>query len=242
MNQDREFSDEVINAYVDGELEKPECREILASASRSPDLSRRICETAYLKLLVRSAWKEPAVKSAHKLMKRSPLVSYALAAGLGALSLLVVMTAGDLVHAPAELTASQSLAREQPASLNPATQSRVVFHVSSADPTMAEELLDQVQLILQDYASQGRSLKVEVVANNQGIELLQKGISPVADRIQELNARYNNLRFAACGNTLERLSREQGETIVVLPEATVIESGVSFVTRRQQEGWVYIKV
>ena len=66
--------------------------------------------------------------------------------------------------------------------------------------------------------------------------------APVADRIQELDARYNNLRFAACGNTLERLRRERGETIVVLPEATVVNSGVSFVTRRQQEGWVYIKV
>jgi len=29
---------------------------------------------------------------------------------------------------------------------------------------------------------------------------------------------------------------------VVLPEAVVIKSGVSFVTRRQQEGWAYIKV
>jgi len=242
MNQNGNFSEEIVNAYVDGELDETDSRELLASASRSPDLSRRICETAYLKLLVQSAWKEPAVKSTRNSVKRPPLVSYALAAGLGALSLMVVITAGDLVNAPAELTASRSLDSEQPASLNPAGQSRVVFHVSSADPTTAEELLDQVQLVLQEFASQGRSLKVEVVANNQGIRLLQKGISPVADRIQELNARYNNLRFAACGNTLDRLRRERGENIVVLPEATVIESGVSFVTRRQQEGWVYIKV
>lgn len=241
MNQDSEYSDEIINAYVDGELEDMECRDLLASASRSPGLSRRICETTYLKLMVRSAWKEPVVKSTHKSAKRPSLVSYALTAGLGALSLLAVMTMGEFRHEPTETMASKSLDTEQPAALNPAEQSRVVFHISSADPTTAEELLDQVQLVLQDYAIQGRSLKVEVVANNQGIRMLQKGISPVADRIQELNARYNNLRFAACGNTMDRLRREQGENIVVLPEAVVIKSGVSFVTRRQQEGWVYIK-
>jgi len=241
MNQDSKFSDEIINTYVDGELDELDSRELLAFASRSPDLSRRICETTYLKLMVRSAWKVPVVKSTHRSTKRAPLVSYALAAGLGALSLLAVMTVGELRYGPAETMVSKLPDSVQPAALKPADQSRVVFHISSADPTIAEELLDQVQLVLQDYASQGRSLKVEVVANNQGIRMLQKGISPVADRIQELNASYSNLRFAACGNTLERLRREQGENIVVLPEAVVIKSGVSFVTRRQQEGWVYIK-
>lgn len=241
MNQDSEVSDEIINAYVDGELEDLDCRDLLASASRFPDLSRRICETTYLKLMVRSAWKEPAVKSTCKSTRIPALVSYAMAAGLGALSLLAVIAVGDLRHEPTQTMASRSFDTEQPAALNPADQSRVVFHISSADPTTAEELLDQVQQVLEDYASQGRSLKVEVVANNQGIRMLQKGVSPVADRIQKLDARYNNLRFAACGNTLERLRREQGENIVVLPEAVVINSGVSFVTRRQQEGWVYIK-
>ena len=57
-----------------------------------------------------------------------------------------------------------------------------------------------------------------------------------------LNARYDNLRFAACGKTLERLRREQGADITVLPAAVVIKSAVSLVTRRQQEGWAYIKI
>ena len=241
MNQESDFSDEIINSYVDGELDETDSRNLLACASRSSDLSSRICETTYLKLMVQSAWKVPAAKSTQQPRKMSPLVSYALAAGLGALSLLMVMTVGELHHGSAETVASNLPKAAQPAALNPANQSRVVFHISSADPETAEELLDQVQRVLQDYAGQGRPLKVEVVANNQGIRMLQQGISPVADRIRELSAKYVNLSFAACGNTLERLHREQGEKIAVLPEAIVIKSGVSFVTRRQQEGWVYIK-
>jgi len=242
MNQESEFSDETINAYVDGELEDLECRELLKAASSSPNLSSRICEMAYLKMMVQSAWKEPAVKSTGKPKREKPLISYAVAAGMGALALLAVITVGDFLRPSTEMTASTSLDTEQSVSSTPADQSQVVFHISSADPETAEELLDQVQLVLEDYATQSRPLKVEVVANNQGIRILQKGISPVADRIQELNTRYVNLRFAACGNTLERLRREKGESIVVLPEAVVIKSGVSFVTRRQQEGWAYIKV
>ena len=241
MSQDDNYSEEILNAYADGELDESDCQKLLASASRSPELSRRICEIAYLKSLVRSAWAEPASRPYQAARKGSSLISYAMAAGLGALSLLGIMSVGDLVRAPAERVASVSDSDGLPAFSNPANQSRVVFHVSSHDPKTAEELLDQVQLVLENYAGQGRSLKVEVVANNQGIRLLQQGVSPVASRIQAMNASYDNLRFAACGNTLKRLRKESGESIVILPEAVVVESGVSFVTRRQQEGWVYIK-
>jgi len=242
MNRDDNFSEEFVNAYVDGELDDVDSLELLASASRSPELSRRICEIAYLKSLVQNACTQPASRPIRGSRQGSSLIPYALAAGLGALSLLGAMTFSDLARGPTERMVSASDNEAPLTALKPAVQSRVVIHVSSADPAVAEELLDQVQLVLQDYASQGRSLKVEVVANNQGIRLLQQGLSPVADRVHDLNSRFDNLRFAACGNTLERLRREKGETIVVLPEAVVIKSGVSFVARRQQEGWAYIKV
>jgi intracellular sulfur oxidation DsrE/DsrF family protein len=72
--------------------------------------------------------------------------------------------------------------------------------------------------------------------------MLQRGRSTVAERIEQMDARYANLLFAACGNTLQRFRREQGESIEILPQAVIVQSGVSFVARRQQQGWAYIKV
>ena len=51
MNERPDFSDQVIDAYVDGELGPEERRELLEAASRLDGLSRRICEAGYLKEL-----------------------------------------------------------------------------------------------------------------------------------------------------------------------------------------------
>jgi hypothetical protein len=119
---------------------------------------------------------------------------------------------------------------------------RVVFHLSSADARRAAILLEQVELVLKTYQENRQPVQVEVVANNQGLSLLQVGQSPFPEQIRRLSNSYQNLTFAACGRTMERLQREQGKRIDILPEAIIIRSGVVFVTRRQQQGWSYIKV
>ena len=87
-----------------------------------------------------------------------------------------------------------------------------------------------------------KALKVEVIANNEGLRILQQGRSPVAERVRQLADRYQNLMFAACGNTRQRFRKDKGEQIEILPQAVIVQSGVSFMVRRQKEGWAYIKV
>ncbi len=240
MNTSSHYSDEIINAFVDGELGAEERRELLAAAARSDPLRQRICEVVQLKDLVRGAYpmEERTVPRRSGAGRRWQT----LAAGVAVLALAV----GLLLPRQESTGLPQALA---PLALGDGdgkgvetAGTRVVFHVSSADPAAARDLLDQVELVLREYAASGRPLKVEVVANNEGLRLLQQGRSPVAERIRRLDRIYQNLLFAACGNTLERLRRESGEKIRILPEAVIVQSGVSFVARRQQEGWAYIKV
>ena len=82
---------------------------------------------------------------------------------------------------------------------------------------------------------------MEVVANNQGLNLLRIGKSQVSEQIKRLVNRYENLSFAACGKTMERWQGE-GEQVTIVPEAIIVRSGVVFIARRQQQGWNYIKV
>jgi len=246
MNGTPNYSDEIVSAFVDGELGDAERRQLLATAAGSDELRRRICNAAQLKELVKAAYpvmdeRDPG-DDARGSWRR--FTRYAVAASLVLASLAGVLTL-QRQQGPAEAVFGDDLlrtvaldnGREQQTS-----RTRVVFHVSSDDPEAAREMLDQVELVLQEYADSNRPLKVEVVANNQGLRLLQQGRSPVAERIRQLDARYQNLLFAACGNTLERLRRETGERIQILPQAVIVQSGVSFVARRQQEGWAYIKV
>jgi len=230
---------------VDGELERDERVALLQAASRSDELAGRICEAGYLKELVQEAYQEPEKRVVSSHAPRGSLggwASYATAAVLGAVSVFAGFQILDAGRVEQQLAGSYQPAFEdsvQPTGLN---QGRVVFHISVAKEQLADELLDQVELVLQSYAREGRALKVEVVANNEGLRILQQGRSPVAERIRQLDDRYQNLMFAACGNTLQRFRKEKGEQIEILPQAVIVQSGVSFVVRRQKEGWAYIKV
>jgi hypothetical protein len=159
------------------------------------------------------------------------------AAAIGGLSLFAVLASTGHIQAtrePVLVTLNNTPSSSQ--------QTRVVFHISSDRQQDASLLLDQVELVMQEHQSNGRPIRLEVVANNQGLRMLQQGRSPVAERIRQLHAVYPQLIFAACGNTLERMTQETGEKIDILPEAIIIRSGVSYITRRQQIGWSYIKV
>jgi len=245
MNRQDEFSNEAVSAYVGGELERDERIALLQAASRSDGLAGRICEAGYLKELVQGAYQEPEKRVVASRAPRGGLVGwtgYAAAATLGAVAVFAGLQIQDAGRVEQQFAGSYQPAFEgslQPAGIN---QGRVVFHISVAEERLADELLDQVELVLQSYAREGRALKVEVVANNEGLRILQQGRSPVAERIRQLDDRYQNLMFAACDNTLQRFRKENGEQIEILPQAVIVQSGVSFVVRRQKEGWAYIKV
>lgn len=234
------FSDEQLNAFIDHELSQAEQLEILQAATDSDPLRSRLVQLQYLKALTRAAYPPTGQPSRQqtRAWTGGGFTRYLAAAAMGALSLFAVHSMTD--QAPSGATSTQkplaSLDRMQQA------QTRVVFHISSDNRDDAALLLDQVELVLQEHRASGRPLRLEVVANNQGLRLMQRNRSPFPERIRQLSESYPNLVFAACGSTLERLTKATGEQIQILPEAVIIRSGVSYITRRQRTGWAYIKV
>ncbi|MES9938153.1 MAG: hypothetical protein ABW153_17035 [Sedimenticola sp.] len=239
----REYSEEVINAFIDDELDHHERLELLEAASRDDTLRQKVCEAQHLKEMVREAYPVASDTAGERRRKGgfNALLRYGAAALLGGLTLFSVLSVNERIEYRKLVTeTSQSEgAAAQPAHEN---QRRVLFHISSDDHETAQQLLEQVELVLREHEARGEAVRVEVVANNQGLRLLQQGRSRFAAQIRELHQRYPSLVFAACGNTMERFRKRYGENITVLPEAVVVRSGVSLVARRQEMGWSYIKV
>ncbi|MCW8949597.1 MAG: hypothetical protein OQL17_06390 [Sedimenticola sp.] len=234
------YSDEQINAFVDDELAQNERLVLLKAAVDSESLSTRIMELQYLKERTREAFPLQSKPASGLLTPSVSWTRYMTAAAMGGLSLFAILAStGHLQKTP---VAPQTAINTTRSSAEQQTQTRVVFHISSDRQEDASLLLDQVELVLQEHQRSGRPIRLEVVANNQGLRMLQQGQSTVASRIRQLDAAYPGLVFAACGNTLERMTKETGEKITILPEAIIIRSGVSYITRRQQLGWSYIKV
>jgi intracellular sulfur oxidation DsrE/DsrF family protein len=242
MKQDHELE---LNAYVDGELTSDQQAEFLEAMREDPALARAACELSALKAQVRLAYAEPPQPRRRTLVRQAGRWQ-AVAAGL---SMLAVGLAGGWVlnesAGPVDanrLVLLDHQGRGQAPAVAGQEETRIVFHLTNADPLVAGELLDEVEGMLRAYQQDGRPLRVEVVSHSDGLDFLRLGLTRHRDRIHELAGQFANLTFVACKNTIDRLEVENGIEVHLVPDAEVIESGVSHVVKRQRQGWSYIRV
>ena len=109
---------------------------------------------------------------------------------------------------------------------------RIVFHVTTPDTAAYRAMSRQIVHVLEHWPT----AQIEVVAHNNGIGLLEKKKSNVADKISALTTQ--GVRFVACEQTMKIQKLEKSD---ILPEAGFVERGVVHVVERQEEGWAYIK-
>lgn len=230
MTTSREFSDEHLNAFIDGELAPGEREDILAAISCDAQLGRRLCELRATKDMVRHAYDDSLVPM-HPRGGRPPVYGWALVAGL---TLMVGIGLGWQAHsATAEGGTALALVRNLFAS----EPGRILIHLDSATEERMEETLDMAEAYL---AKAGRA-RVEVVVNNSGLDLLREQATPYTLRIADMSARYDMLAFVACGTAIARY-RANGRDVTLLPEARVAKTAVEHIVDRVQQGWTYVKI
>lgn len=236
-----------IHAYVDGELDDTQQAEFLEAMRNDPELSRRVCELGQLKAQLRLAYADPPAPRA-RIVRGGHKPQMAVAAGVALLA--VGVAGGWLLHSGVAQSAADAnrfavldpQGRGQAPAVAENEETRIVFHLTNADQAVAGELLDEIERMLVAYRSDHRPLRVEVVSHSEGLGLLRERLSQHKGRIHELAQRFDNLTFVACRNTIERLRVEKGIEVKLIPDAEVIESGVTHVVKRQKQGWSYIRV
>lgn len=115
-------------------------------------------------------------------------------------------------------------------------EEKVVYHMNDGTNPMAA--LNNMR----NHLNASPKAKIVVVTHGPGIDFLLDGAkdkngNPYDAVVQELVNR--GVQFRVCNNTLEtrKIDRKR-----VIPEATIVPSGVAEVARLQaQEGYVYIK-
>ena len=244
MNSDNDLE---LNAFADGELSEEQQAELLEAMRNDPDLARRACELGQLKASLRLAYADPPRPSRPRVATRRNRWQ-AVAAGFMLLAL--GLASGWVLHANAPglgLDTSRFVVFDpdgqgQLPAVAGGNETRIVFHLTNPDQTVAGELLDDVEAMLTAYQADGRPLRVEVVSHSEGLDLLRERLSRHKDRIHSLAGQFSNLTFVACQNTINRLKVERGIEVRLVPDAEIIDSGVSHVVKRQKQGWSYIRV
>lgn len=232
MNEKLHGSDEYLSAFIDGELDGGERERALAALDADAQLAQRACELRRVKDLVRHAYADVRAPGGEH---RSPRARAGLAARAAIASALIV--AGALLGwGLNDLT--RHVAGGSGAGQANAPSGNVVIHVSSGDIGAMRAALEQAERLASSATD--APLRIEVLANSSGIDLLVQGASPFAERIERIRREHPNVVFLACGQTLDNLQRRNVK-VVLLPDVKVVSSALDQVLLRLREGWRYSK-
>ncbi len=118
---------------------------------------------------------------------------------------------------------------------------RLVLQVNTNDPAMMNLALNNAANVDQYYSDLGAPVEIEIVTFGPGLHMLRDDTSPVKDRIKSMAESRPSISFKACGNTQENMSKTENKKIPLVPQASVVKSGVVRVMELQEQGWSYVR-
>jgi uncharacterized protein len=120
---------------------------------------------------------------------------------------------------------------------------RIAIQVDQNDPQVMNLALNNATNVIEYYRAKNEDVDVDIVTYGPGLHMLRADTSPVQDRIKRLKemAFPGKIQFSACNNTRQGMEKAEGHAIAILPDATVVPSGVVRLMELQEQGWSYIR-
>jgi len=111
---------------------------------------------------------------------------------------------------------------------------RLVIHVSENEPARWNMALGNARNA-QDEAGGPDKIDIEIVSNGASV-LMLKDNSAIAARVQEATAA--GVKIVACENSMRGLKLAKSE---MHPHVGYVPAGIIELTRKQQQGWAYVR-
>jgi uncharacterized protein len=132
------------------------------------------------------------------------------------------------------------------ASASPAADGKthhIAVQVDQNDPQVMNLALNNVNAVIEYYRTKNEDVDSDVVAYGPGLHMLRADTSPVQDRIKRLKDMVfpGKIVFSACNNTKQGMEKAEGHAISILPDASVVPSGVVHLMELQERGWSYVR-
>jgi uncharacterized protein len=120
---------------------------------------------------------------------------------------------------------------------------RLLIQVDQNDPEVMNLALNNATNVLEYYRGKNEQVDIDVVAYGPGLNMLRADTSPVQDRIKRFKelAFPGKIQFSACDVTRKGMEKREGHPIPILPDATIVPSGVVHLMELQEAGWSYVK-
>ncbi len=229
------FSDEMLNSYIDGELGDDDARLLLEQLQYDDALSERLAHLREIKDMLKMSYAgiEPPQQCA-------PCEGWRIPKSVAAGVLLLLGAA--IGWNASSLTSPPSIYNQFAGKQSADGVWRIVMHANLSDEFMQNAMLEETENFLRTFKQNNQEAEVEIVAYGAGLSLLMADRSAHAERIASMQHQYKNLRFTACKRTMARMAEVLHDDIELLPDTYVATSGISQILKRQQEGWHYIRL
>ena len=119
----------------------------------------------------------------------------------------------------------------------------IAIQVDQNAPQVMNLALNNASNIIEYYRGKNEDVDIDVVTYGPGLHMLRADTSPVQDRIKRLKDMVfpGKIQFSACNNTKQGMEKAEGHAISVVPDATIVPSGVVHLMELQEQGWSYVR-
>lgn len=240
-------SNEMLNAFIDDELDEAERQELLTAQVEDQELAETVCELRIIKDMVRAARPKDESLNINARLPRQRYFGKLLAAASIAMILVSILMGTGLdnnteIIISQQTTDTYSDVSELIVAQQESPKLKLVLHLTRANDKAAMRLFEQIDELLEYSKTKNRYIHVQVIASGQGIRILQQGETAYQDSIKRISTEYDSVDFVACQRSISRLTMREQPVIRVVPEALVTTSGPELIKRRQKQGWATIVI
>lgn len=113
---------------------------------------------------------------------------------------------------------------------------KVVIQVSTDDAKTQTIVLNNAVNLQKFYGMD--NVTIEVVGYGPGLGLLTTE-NQQSTRVKSLS--LQNIRFSACGNTMEKVEKKTGKKVALTEGVQVVPTGVARIMELQEQGYSYVR-
>jgi len=240
-----DITEDKLNLFIDEQLDTDEMNEIHEALLEDKELRERVCQLKAVRELVGYAYSEvppsrhedPARKHAGAFVGRAIAASVTLVVG-------VFLGWSTYEYSPNAVAAISAENTFQYVANHVAVEHgtrKIVLHIDSSDLQIVNAALNEADQLLATYRKAGTPIKLDIITNKAGINILRPDVSPYITRIKELIDNNDEVGIYACNRSIAKALKREGAEIKLMPGVIRNKSARELIPQRLEKGWVYIK-
>lgn len=241
----KDFSDDNLNLFIDEQLDTDEMNKIRQAVLDDKELRERVCQLRAVRELVGYAYSSDVPASKYEDQPRKQSSSIFGGAIAASVTLVVGVFLGwETYHySPQsidEISAENTFQYVANHVAVDHSNRKIILHIDSGDLQVVNAALNEADHLLATYKKANVPMKLDVITNKGGINMLRPGVSPYVERIQKF-IEDDDVSFFACERSVAKANKREGIEIKLLPGVEADKSARDLIPDRLEKGWVYIK-